>query len=78
MGRNERSLASSQVSFHEIAAAIVSGNYLDILENPSRPNQDVFVINITDYTWVVPFVMEDEGMLFLKTAYPSRKMHRRY
>ena len=54
------------------------GAYLDILENPSRPNQSIFVLDIEGYVWVVPFVMDSAGDIVLKTAYPSRKMNKRY
>ena len=66
------------VSFQEIADAIISGDYLDILENPGRPGQEVFVLRISGYTWAVPFVIEEDETIFLKTAYPSRKFHKRY
>ena len=33
---------------------------------------------IKGYTWVVPFVVEDDDTLFLKTPYPSRKFHKKY
>jgi hypothetical protein len=66
------------VSFQHIADITVSGDYLDILEHPGRPGQDIFLLRIRGYTWVVPFVVEDDDTVFLKTAYPSRKFHRRY
>ena len=77
--QKDRVLRSTRgVSFQQIADAIVSGEYLDILENPSRPDQDIFVLRIQGYTWVVPFVLENEDTIFLKTAYRSRKFHKRY
>jgi hypothetical protein len=66
------------VSFQEISDMILSGLFLDILENPKRPNQDIFVLWLHEYVWVVPFVVESSGSIFLKTAYPSRKMQKRY
>lgn len=66
------------ISFQEIADRILAGEYVDMLENPSRPGQDIFVLAIRDYTWVVPFVLEEDDHLFLKTAYPSRKFHKGY
>ena len=66
------------LSFQEIANAIVDGRLIASLENPSRAGQEIFVVWIQDYTWVVPFVIEEDGSLFLKTAFPSRKLHRRY
>jgi hypothetical protein len=66
------------ISFQDIAEEILSGRYLDILENPSRPGQDIFIIRINDDIWVVPFVLRDDDTIFLKAAYPSRKFHKRY
>lgn len=65
------------ISFSQIAEQILDGHYLDVLENPSRAGQDLFILPIEGYTWVVPFVV-DEGTIVLKTAFPSRRFHRRY
>jgi hypothetical protein len=32
------------ISFQEIADYILSGDYIDVLENPSRTGQEVFVL----------------------------------
>jgi hypothetical protein len=66
------------VSMKMIADKIVSGEYTDILENPSHDEQYIFIINHENYTWAVPFVVEADETIFLKTAYPSRKFHKRY
>jgi hypothetical protein len=65
------------VSFDQIAGMILAGQYLDVLRHPSRTGQEIFVIRIESYTWAVPFV-SDKDSIFLKTAFPSRKFHRRY
>ena len=65
------------VSFQEISTAVLSGNLIEIMENPARRGQMAFVIRLRGYVWVVPFVTEGDT-IFLKTAYPSRKMHKRY
>ena len=58
---------------------ISGGEYRDILKHPARPNQWIFVVDIDEYAWVVPFVLDDGGMsMFLKTAFPSRRFHKRY
>ena len=49
-----------------------------MIENPSRDGQEAFVIRFQNYTWVVPFVVEKDNTIFLKTAYPSRKMNARF
>ncbi len=66
------------ISFEEIAGMILDGDYLDIVENPTRENQQYFILTIRHYTWVVPFLIDDSETIFLKTAFPSRKYHRRY
>ncbi len=67
-----------KVSFEQIAGIIYAEQYLDIVENPTRENQEYFVISLHDYTWLVPFLVDDRGRIVLKTAYPSRKVHKRY
>ena len=66
------------MSFQQIADEIISGNYIDILENPGRSGQQIFLLRIAGYTWVVPFVIEEDETIFLKTAYPSRRFHKIY
>jgi hypothetical protein len=47
----------------------------DILKHPNQARysgQRIFVVNIDDYAYLVPFV-EGEGEVFLKTIIPSRK-----
>ena len=66
------------VSFQEIADIILQGDYLDILEHPGRPNQYIFILRLHDYVWVVPFTIDAEETIFLKTAFPSRKFNKRY
>ncbi len=73
--KNER-----QISFEEIALAIEWGFLLDILERPNPekyPGQRIFVVQIEDYVYLVPFV-ENENEVFLKTIIPSRKATRKY
>jgi hypothetical protein len=66
------------VSFREIADLILHGDYLDILEHPGRPNQYIFILRLLDYVWVVPFIIDDDETILLKTAFPSRKFNKRY
>jgi hypothetical protein len=68
------------ISFEEVVLAIGSGGLLDVVEHPSRrryPNQAVFVVAITGYVYLVPFVDEPD-YVFLKTIIPSRKATRAY
>ena len=66
------------VSFEQITGMILDGAYYDIVENPTRPNQLYFVMSIQSYTWLVPFVIDEDDRIVLKTAFPSRKYHKYY
>lgn len=73
-------LAKRNVTFEEVVFWIMRGGLLDILEHPNKeryPNQLIFVVNMDDYVYLVPFVEDDDGV-FLKTIILSRKMTRKY
>ena len=62
----------------EVADLIIAGDYLEILENPARSGQQVFVVRYHDYTHVVPFVIDADENIVLKTVFPSRRFHHLY
>ena len=66
------------ISFEIIADIILNKNYLDILENPSKPSQNIFVVEIDNYIYAVPFIFDKDLNIILKTAYPSRKLNKKY
>jgi hypothetical protein len=66
------------ISFEIIADIILNKNYLDILENPSKPSQNIFVVEIDNYIYAVPFIFDKDLNIILKTAYPSRKLTKKY
>lgn len=65
------------LSFEEITYLIESGKILGVEENPGRPDQKIYILEIDNYAVIVPFV-ETESEIFLKTAFPSRKYSRRF
>ena len=65
------------ISFEQIAYLIESDQILGIEENPGRPDQKIYILEIENYAYIVPFV-EKENEIFLKTAFPSRKYTKRY
>ena len=75
--KNELLKAKREISFEEIALLIEAGNILGIEENPGHPNQKIYILEIENYAYIVPFV-ESENEIFLKTAFPSRKYTKRY
>ena len=47
-------------------------------DNPNKekyPNQKILVVNVNDYAYCVPYVMQENDTWFLKTIYPSRKFN---
>jgi len=75
--KNEILKAKRGISFEEIAFLIESGHILGIEENPGRSNQKIYILEIGNYAFIVPFV-EKDNEIFLKTAFPSRKYTKRY
>ncbi len=69
--------AKRGISFEQIAFLIESGHILGIEENPRRPNQKIYILEIEGYAVIVPYV-EEGNEIFLKTAFPSRKYSERY
>ena len=68
------------ISFEEVVFHIESGDVLIVIDHPNQeryPGQRIFVVNIRDYAYLVPFV-ESEPEFFLKTIIPSRKATRDY
>ena len=78
--KNERLKTERGISFEQIAMHIERGDLLDIATHPNQskyPNQQILVVVINDYVYLVPFV-ENENGKFLKTIIPSRKATRDY
>ena len=75
--KNEILKRKRGISFEEIAFLIESGHIIGIEENPGRTNQKLYVLEIENYAFIVPFV-ENDKEIFLKTAFPSRKHTKRY
>jgi hypothetical protein len=61
------------VTFADCVVAIEEGRVLDDVPHPTRENQRLLVLAIEGCAYVVPYVPEPDGGLFLKTALPSRK-----
>jgi len=78
--KNEQLKKERSISFEEIVFYIERGQLLDIVEHPNQEKyagQRIFIVNINDYTYLVPFV-ESENEVFLRTIIPSRKATREY
>lgn len=67
------------IGFEEAVRAINNRNILAVIDNPSssHSNQQIYILEINNYAYIVPFV-EDDEKVFLKTIYPSRKYTKKY
>jgi uncharacterized DUF497 family protein len=78
--KNQKLKAERGVSFEQVVMHIERSDILDVYEHPNQnqyPGQQILVVRIEAYAYLVPFVESSEGR-FLKTIMPSRKATRRY
>ena len=78
--KNEKLKIERGIGFEEVILHIEHDELLDVVEHPNQskyPNQQMLVVKIRDYVYLVPFVEDEEGK-FLKTIIPSRKATREY
>ena len=66
------------VSFEDCLLAMSEGKILDEIAHPTRKNQRLLILDIMNYAYAVPFVIEEDGTYFLKTVFPSRKYQALY
>jgi len=76
--KNEWLILNRGICFEKIAEMLLDEEYLDIVENPTRTNQNYFIIWLKEYTWIVPFLINKDDEIVLKTAFPNRKYHGLY
>jgi hypothetical protein len=54
--KNNKLIEEREISFEKIFEIILREEYVDILENPSRKGQLIFIIHLKYYIYTVPFV----------------------
>ena len=62
----------------EIVELIIERKYIDILEHPKREGQQIFILSYRNYVHVVPFVIDEDDNIIIKTVFPSRNFHKIY
>ena len=78
--KNQKLKAERGVSFEQVVMHIERADVLDVYDHPNQnqySGQQILVVRIGAYAYLVPFVESSEGR-FLKTIMPSRKATRRY
>ena len=79
--KNQQLIEQRGISFERVVAAIEQGGLVNVLEHPNQeryPGQSIYVVDVEQYVYLVPFVTEADGSRFLKTVIPSRKATRDY
>ncbi len=72
--KNELLFKERRISFPEVIEVIAKHGILLNIDHPNKqkyPNQKMFVVNIDNYAYCVPYVLKNE-VCFLKTIYPNR------
>jgi len=63
------------ISFETIVTSIRDGGLLADMKHPNAEcysHQRIVIVQLEDYAYIVPYVTNEDGIKFLKTAYPSR------
>lgn len=66
------------IEIEDIVDIIINKKYLDILEHPKRVGQQIFILVYRNYIHVVPFVIDSDNNIVIKTVFPSRNFHKIY
>ena len=66
------------IDIDEVVELIIDKKYLDILEHPKRGNQQIFILSYKNYIHVVPFVVDKNNDIVIKTVFPGRNFHKIY
>ena len=76
--KNKKLKLERNITFEQISEIIIKDKFIDILEHKKRKNQKIFIIELKEYIYAVPFVIDNQENIILKTAYPSRKLNKIY
>lgn len=79
--KNQQLIEGRNVSFEEVVTALENGKLLDVMRHYNKtkyPHQEIYIVDINEYVYLVPFVKKDENTVFLKTIFPSRKLTKKY
>jgi hypothetical protein len=67
--KSERLKKTRGASFEDI----LTGNLIGVKKHVKKSHQNIMLFEYNRYIWLVPYVVENNGNIFLKTLYPSRK-----
>jgi uncharacterized DUF497 family protein len=79
-GKNKLIIEERGISFEDVIYHLQNNCLLDDLKLSNQekyPNQRIFIINLEDYAYLVPYIETDDE-IFLKIVIPSRKATKHY
>lgn len=79
--KNQLLKATRGIGFDEIIQALGRGDLLADITHPSKshPNQRLYIVQVKQYAYAVPYVINPKkNEIFLKTAYASRALTKKY
>ncbi len=79
--KNELLAKQRGITFEEIVQGIEAGNKVVEVDHPDQeryPGQKIMIVDMQGYAYLVPFVFDGQGDIFLKTIIPSRKATKKY
>ena len=76
--KNQRLIAERGVRFEDVVTCILEDRIIATIKNPNRIGQFYLVLKLNDYIHVVPFIINDNEEMILKTIIPSRKYQKKY
>ncbi len=79
--KNQQLIQERHISFEDVIAALDNNKLLDTIDHHNKTkyaNQEIYIIDINGYVYLVPFVRKDTHIVFLKTIIPSRKLTKKY
>jgi len=76
--KNKKLILERNLSFEIFSDLILNKHYYEIFEHPKRRNQFIVIVPYEGYTYVVPFIIDENKNIILKTIFPSRKYHKLY
>lgn len=74
--KNEEIFLERGVTFYDVIEAIAEKGILLNFDNPNKekyPNQKILIVDVNNYAFCVPYIIQEGDTWFLKTIYPSRK-----
>lgn len=76
----QRVLKEHGVNMEDVRLEILAKRFdvQDVLNQEGHPGQKMFVVLVNGYVHCAPYVVEQDGTIFLKTAFKSRVFQRRY